>query len=146
MLAVRRKPNLDLGLSYPIGSCWDVRWVRIDDPTAASTSCFEQGFAKGGARFSRLEGAWWGDRTGFFLSTNGGTVGEGQVFEYDPREETVKLIYDAPNAERSGQPRQHDRDAARRTAAVRRRRRQQLHGGRASRSGSRCTDRRSPLR
>ena len=48
--------------------------------------------------FSRLEGAWWGDKTGFFLSTNGGSVGEGQVFEYDPRDETLKLIYDAPNA------------------------------------------------
>ena len=39
-------------------------------------SLYAQGAAKGGARFSRLEGAWWGDRTGFFLSTNGGSVGE----------------------------------------------------------------------
>ena len=50
------------------------------------------------ARFARLEGAWWGDKTGFFLSTSGGVVGEGQVFEYDPRAETVTLIYDAPNS------------------------------------------------
>jgi secreted PhoX family phosphatase len=99
MLAVRRRPNLDLGLGYRIGTRRDVRWVRIDDPSAATDSCFAQGFAKGGARFSRLEGAWWGDRTGFFLSTNGGQVGEGQVFEYDPREETLRLIYDAPNAQ-----------------------------------------------
>ena len=48
--------------------------------------------------------AWWGDRTGFFLSTNGGSVGEGQVFEYDPREETIKLIYDSPNANELDNP------------------------------------------
>jgi secreted PhoX family phosphatase len=98
MLAVRNKPQIDLGIGYPLGTRWDVKWVRIDDPTAATVSTFDQGWAKGGARFSRLEGAWWGDKTGFFLSTNGGRVGEGQVFEYDPRDETITLIYDAPNA------------------------------------------------
>ena len=98
MLAVKRHPNMDLGVYLPIGTRLDVRWVRIDDPLASAESCYAQGAAKGGARFSRLEGAWWGDRTGYFLSTNGGSVGEGQVFEYDPDDETVKVIYDAPNA------------------------------------------------
>jgi uncharacterized protein len=98
MLAVKRHPNMDLGVYLPIGTRLDVRWVRIDDPLASAQSCYAQGAAKGGARFSRLEGAWWGDRTGYFLSTNGGSVGEGQVFEYDPDDETVKVIYDAPNA------------------------------------------------
>jgi uncharacterized protein len=98
MLAVKGQPNLNLSAAYPIGTMWDVQWVRIVDPTAATQSCFDQGAARGGAGFSRLEGAWWGDRTGFFLTTNGGVAGEGQVFEYDPRAETVKLIYDAPNA------------------------------------------------
>ena len=88
MLAIKNQPNLDLGAFWPIGTTWDVTWVRIDDPLAAAQSCYAQGAAKGGARFSRLEGAWWGHRTGYFLSTNGGSVGEGQVFEYDPRDET----------------------------------------------------------
>ena len=98
MLAIRNTPNANLGTGLRIGSKWEVRWVRIDDPLATTQSCYAQGAAKGGARFSRLEGAWWGDRTGYFLSTNGGSVGEGQVFEYDPRDETLTLIYDAPNA------------------------------------------------
>ena len=98
MLAVRKQPNLNLGMYWPIGTRWDVRWVRIGDPLAAEESCFAQGAAKGGARFSRLEGAWWGEEKGYFLSTNGGSVGEGQVFEYDPRDETLTIIYDAPNA------------------------------------------------
>jgi secreted PhoX family phosphatase len=98
MMAVRNQPGLDLGGHVPIGSKFDVRWVRIDDPTAATMSTVQQGLAKGGVTFKRLEGAWWGDRTGFFLSTNGGSVGEGQVFEYDPRDETLAVVYDAPNA------------------------------------------------
>jgi uncharacterized protein len=98
MLKVRNQPNVNLGVSYPVGTTWDVEWVRIDDPTAATLSCFRQGAAKGAARFDRLEGAWWGDRTGYFLSTNGGVAREGQVFEYNPRRETLKLIYEAPTA------------------------------------------------
>ena len=75
MLALENEPNADLGTFWPIGTTWDVKWVRIDDPLATTQSCYAQGAAKGGARFSRLEGAWWDDRTGFFLSTNGGSVG-----------------------------------------------------------------------
>ena len=33
MLAIKGEPNLDLGKFWPIGTCWDARWVRIDDPT-----------------------------------------------------------------------------------------------------------------
>jgi uncharacterized protein len=98
MMAVKNQSGLDLGGYVPIGSIFDVKWVRIDDPTAATVSTVQQGIAKGGVTFKRLEGAWWGDKTGFFLSTNGGSAGEGQVFEYDPRDETLKVIYDAPNA------------------------------------------------
>jgi uncharacterized protein len=98
MLAVRGKANLDLGKFYPIGTRWRVRWVAVEDPMAITESCYAQGAALGGARFSRLEGAWWGVHTGYFLSTNGGSVGEGQVFEYDPRSESLTVIYDAPNA------------------------------------------------
>jgi secreted PhoX family phosphatase len=97
MLAVKGDSTAQLGTSNPaVGTTWDVEWVLIDDPEAIKMSVFQQGRAKGGAGFSRLEGAWWGDRVGYFLSTNGGSAGEGQVFEYNPRRETLKLIYDSP--------------------------------------------------
>jgi hypothetical protein len=90
MLTVKNSPNIDLSVAgaaaHPIGSMWDVTWVRIDDPTAATKSCYEQGAAKGGAAFARLEGAWWGNKTGFFLTTNGGVVGEGQIAPGDYRQ------------------------------------------------------------
>lgn len=104
MLAIKNLPNADLGGAFPLGTKWDIRWVRIDDPFATTKSVYQQGAENGGARFSRLEGAWWGHRTGFFLSTDGGTVREGQVFELDPREQTIKLVYDSQNFETLDNP------------------------------------------
>ena len=98
MLKIWREDNANMGGDLGVGTTWNTTWVRVEDPLAATESCFQQGFAKGGAEFRRLEGAWWGDRTGYFLSTNGGVAGEGQVFEYDPRREKLTLIYDAPNS------------------------------------------------
>jgi hypothetical protein len=81
---------------------WDVEWVTIanpDAPTGDSTqpeSTFGQGSALGGAAFNRLEGCWYGMGKIYFLSTSGGPVSEGQVFEYDPAANTLKLIYASP--------------------------------------------------
>ena len=103
MLKVKNVNQADLRTVSAIGTTWDIEWVRIDDPWAQIQSTFAQGFAKGGARFRRLEGAWWGHVTGYFLATSGGTIaappgGEGQVFEYNPFAETIKLIYNSPGA------------------------------------------------
>ena len=104
MMTVKDQSMADLGGAIPVGTTWDVRWVRIDDPWAATDSCFAQGRAKGGARFRRLEGAWWGEGVGFFCSTDGGSAREGQLFQYDPRHETLTLVYDSPTAEALDNP------------------------------------------
>ncbi len=114
MLKVKDIANADLGISHGVGQTWDVEWVPIADPTAATMSVFQQGFAQGGAKFRRLEGCWWGERgrsnVGYFLSTDGGypvsggTQGEGQVFEYDPYNETLKLIYEVTSAQHLENP------------------------------------------
>ena len=96
--ALNGPPNADFGPLGVIGQTWNVEWVRIGDPEATAMSTVNQGIALGGAKFRRLEGCWWGDTKGYFLSTNGGPVSEGQVFEYDPFNERLKLIYASPNA------------------------------------------------
>jgi uncharacterized protein len=100
MLRVKGQPNFDFGPISAVGAKWDVQWARIEDPSANTRSTYVQGASAPnfGARFRRLEGCWWGDRTGYFLSTNGGAAGEGQIFEYDPRAETITLIYASPGA------------------------------------------------
>ena len=98
MKALNGPTNNDFGPLGVIGQTWNVEWVLIGDPEAKAISCVNQGIALGGAKFRRLEGCWWGDTTGYFLSTNGGPVSEGQVFEYDPFNERLKLIYASPTA------------------------------------------------
>lgn len=95
MLKVKDQRNTWLGGGHSAGTTWDVEWVRIDDPRAAERSIFQQGEIKGAAGLRRLEGAWWGDRAGYFLSTSGGTTQRGQVFKYDPAGDALTLIYDA---------------------------------------------------
>jgi uncharacterized repeat protein (TIGR03803 family) len=76
---------------------FDTAWVDIDDPDpdleGGAVSCFEQGFDKGAAAFRRLEGSWFGLGKVYFTSTDGGPMGEGQVYEYDPAAERLRLIY-----------------------------------------------------
>jgi hypothetical protein len=77
-----------------------VEWVTIPDPDpviSPTSTVFLQGWALGGARFGRLEGAWYGNARIYFASTSGGDVGEGQIWEYDPAEDRLRLVYESPD-------------------------------------------------
>jgi secreted PhoX family phosphatase len=80
----------------------EVTWVTISDPDPANlpiSTVFLQGLALGGARFGRLEGAWYGNGRIYFASTSGGNVGEGQIWEYDPAEDRLRLVYESPHVD-----------------------------------------------
>lgn len=96
MLRVKGQPNKNLGLSYAAGTSFDVDWVTIDDPTAAGVSTVNQGLAKGGAAFKRLEGCFYHGRKVYIVSTNGGAVSQGQVWVYDPVAGTIELLFESP--------------------------------------------------
>ena len=117
MLAIAGQPQVDLREGRTRGEALRVRWVRIDEPDPVLTavgdsrSTFNQGWAKGGAKFNRLEGCWEDDGTIFFVSTSGGDVkngdvnsdgyaeGFGQVWAYRPgrRGGTLTLVYESPS-------------------------------------------------
>lgn len=89
MLRVRGMPNFDTRLNQTLDAELPAQWVTIDTPDpatiSASTSCFAQGFSKGGARFNRLEGIYRGDDgTFYFVSTSGGNAAYGQLWQYIP--------------------------------------------------------------
>ena len=107
MMSVKNDPNADLGGNIPVGTTWDVRWVRIDDPAATLQSCFAQGSAKGGARFRRLEGAWWGDGVGYFVSTDGGSVARGPGLRVRSSGRDVEADLRLSGRDGSRQPGQH---------------------------------------
>lgn len=64
----------------------EVTWVTIDnvDPVdnASAGTVRRQGRNKGASRFSRGEGAWFGNGVSYFVCSNGGDAGKGQVFAY----------------------------------------------------------------
>ena len=107
-----------------VGTTWNIEWVKIDDPEATTQTTLAQGFAKGGARFRWLEGAWWSVSTGYVLATTGGTIaappgGEGQVFEFNPFKPDDQADLQLADRARLREPGQPHGDAARRPADVR---------------------------
>ena len=99
MLAVQGRANYDTSTGQRVGEVLPVGWVPVHDPDPAnaaadSQAVFRQGWEQGGAVFNRLEGAWYGDGSVFFISTNGGDPrpggdpGLGQVWQYIPRGES----------------------------------------------------------
>ena len=107
MLAIDGRPNYDTADGQQMGTTLPVRWVPIDQPDPSgmwgdTAAVFAQGFTKGGARFSRLEGCWWGDGGVFFHATNGGDAKVGQVWFYRPTSVdagALTLVFESPSAE-----------------------------------------------
>ena len=95
----------DLRSGSGIGQVYAVSWVPIEEPERAhrdlakadSQGVFSQGEAQGGAAFARLEGCWYGNGLIYINSTSGGALGLGQVWQYDPKNEQLKLIFESPS-------------------------------------------------
>ncbi|HYZ98377.1 MAG TPA: alkaline phosphatase PhoX, partial [Acidimicrobiales bacterium] len=105
MLKVRGATNYDTRTGQDPRQALRVEWVDIDDPDPAGggqKAVYDQGFARGGAIFRRLEGCWFGFGAVYFNATNGGDAGHGQIWEYRPGGRsggTLKLIYETPDPE-----------------------------------------------
>ncbi|GGS70904.1 hypothetical protein GCM10010156_32180 [Planobispora rosea] len=116
MLKIKGRDGYDCREGQRMGARLPVEWVRVDDPDPdlenGAPTCAQQGLAKGGAKFNRLEGCWWGDGSVFFNSTSGGDAkngdppnadgfveGYGQVWQYVPGRRgggTLVLVYESP--------------------------------------------------
>ncbi len=94
----------NLGAGYPNGATFPVDWVEIAEPDNISSTMpgdfvWAQGRAHGAATFARLEGCWYSDdRKIYIVSTSGGAVGQGQIWVYDPHDETITLLFESPGA------------------------------------------------
>lgn len=104
MLAILDAPAADLAVGQEPGVSLPVRWVPIGepDPPEAATdpqAVYDQGRERGAARFSRLEGCWYGDRRIYFHATDGGDAGCGQVWAYHPGRERIVLVFESPGPE-----------------------------------------------
>ena len=102
MLAIAGAPRADLRTGQERGVWLPVAWAPVDDPDPAGIredSVYAQGVAGGGATFARLEGTWHGGGRIYVVSTTGGEAEAGQVWEYDPRGERIRLVFESPGRE-----------------------------------------------
>lgn len=130
MLAVASQPQADLRDGVATGAALAATWVDIEEPDAhpllamnsdglrpGTSGPFAEGYAKGGAKFNRLEGIWYGGGGIFFASTSGGDVktpdtpdadgyrrGYGQIWEYRPLAGELVLLYQSPGADALDSP------------------------------------------
>lgn len=100
MMKVNNVDQFDTRLLPCDGTLFDVDWVDIPNPDpdleGGELRTYFQGFNAGAARFQRPEGIWYGGGSLFFACTSGGPAGEGQIWEYRPFNETVRIIYASP--------------------------------------------------
>jgi len=96
----------DLRTGSCVGQVYDVSWVHIEEPERVRTpgtkddlGVFSQGKARGATTFARLEGCWFGNGFIYLNSTNGGEKELGQVWQYDPLNEQLKLIFESPSSD-----------------------------------------------
>ncbi|HEX2210635.1 MAG TPA: alkaline phosphatase PhoX [Longimicrobium sp.] len=105
MLAVRGRPQYVTVHGQTVGAQLRAEWVDIDDPDPAGaegnlSAVFQQGWARGGAVFQRLEGCWYGEGNVYFNATSGGNAAAGQVWSYRPDGDddgTLTLIFESPS-------------------------------------------------
>lgn len=106
MLAIDGRPRLDTSRGQREGVTYGVHWVDIPEPDRPHVNAamgdangvLMQGLDRGGAVFSRLEGAWFGDGRLFITATDGGDARMGQVWELDPRRERLRLLLESPGS------------------------------------------------
>jgi len=102
MLAIDGAPDFDTRTGQAVGTWHPVAWAPIADPDPADIaddSVFRQGVAGGGATFARLEGIWHGGGRIYIVSTTGGDADAGQVWEYDPAGERIRLLFESPGTD-----------------------------------------------
>ena len=85
--------RLDLRGGLVEGTVWNVTWQEVPDPDAKVDTCFAQ--ASDAAIIERGEGCWYDDGKIYFCSTSGGAANDGQIFVYDPRKETLTLMFES---------------------------------------------------
>jgi secreted PhoX family phosphatase len=113
MLAIEGRPQYDTRTGQQVGVKLPVSWMDIDDPSneaayrADPLYTYKQGLAKGGAIFTRGEGAWYSRNAVFFACSNGGNAGLGQIFALHLKNDDVQeleLVFESADEMAMGAP------------------------------------------
>lgn len=95
--ATRARGVDDLSAARAVDATYPVRWQPVPDPLAGAVSVRNQFSDAAITRSRKLEGTWWGDGGCYFVASYARTEDgsaephDGQVWFYDPFEETMTL-------------------------------------------------------
>lgn len=78
-----------------LGQPLKVSWVKLEDVDPVGDTLRFEAKAKGGALWWRGEGAWYHKGLHYWVCSGAGEAGEGQVWCYDPKRETVTLVVES---------------------------------------------------
>lgn len=78
-----------------LGQPLKVAWAKIDDIDPDDDTLRFEAQTKGAALFWRGEGAWHHGGKHYFVCSGAGDAGEGQVWCYDPKQETATLVVES---------------------------------------------------
>ncbi|WP_237060415.1 alkaline phosphatase PhoX [Microbulbifer sediminum] len=95
-LVVKAQPSMDLRGGFQPGDTFEVTWEAVPDPEGMQGRPLDS--APSAAIFSRGEGCWEDRGLIYFVSTDGGTAELGQVWVYEPRAETLTMLYESSDA------------------------------------------------
>ena len=83
-------------VDFAAGTSWNVQWVPVTDVDAINGRIYNS--APGRACFARPEGCFYDSGKIYFTCTSGGVARQGQVFVYDPRRETLSMVFNSSGA------------------------------------------------
>ena len=84
--------NWDPSPAVELGQAMDIQWIDLDNVDSPEDDLRARGHLAGAAQFTRGEGIWRGDGVFYFACTDGGPEKKGQIWEYDPSAETLRLF------------------------------------------------------
>ena len=87
--------NTSRGFLSKKGQPLAVEWVKIEDVDPVEDTLRQEAQNKGAAIFNRGEGAWYGNGLIYFVCTSGGEIGQGQIFAYNPADDTLTLVVES---------------------------------------------------
>lgn len=95
-LMIKNIPRVDTGINFPVGKPLEVAWVTLEDVDPEHDTLRFEAQRKGAAVFRRGEGMCYANQELYWTATNGGAAKAGQIFRYNPQQETLELFVESP--------------------------------------------------
>ncbi|MEM8780161.1 MAG: alkaline phosphatase PhoX [Cyanobacteria bacterium P01_G01_bin.49] len=95
-LVIEDLPKINTSKNYPLNQEKSVKWVQLETVDPDQDTLRYQAQSKGAAIFKRGEGICLARDEFYFTCTSGGNAGKGQIFRYNPLQETISLFVESP--------------------------------------------------